>query len=77
MIKIAVRILACGFFVQPLLVAIVIIPVFKGKPHAIFYAIIGTTGIVCITVGIAVWKYCPKLFLGIFNKQKEVIKKII
>ena len=76
MIKIAVRILACGFFVQPVLVAIVIVPVFKGKPLAILYAILGTIGIVCIAIGIAVWKYCPKFFLGIFKRQKEVIEKI-
>ena len=76
MTKIAVRVLACGFFVQPVLVAIVIVPVFKGKPPGVLFAILGTTGVVYIAVGIAVWKYCPKFFLGIFKKHKEVIEKI-
>lgn len=68
MIKIAVRVMAFGFFIQPVLVAIVIVPIFKEKPPAVLCTILGVTGVVCIATGIAIWKYAPRFFIGIFRK---------
>ena len=75
MITAGVRILACGFFFQPVLVAIVIVPCIEGKLPAFLYVILGVTALACIAIGVAVWKFAPKFFIGILNRMKASFKK--
>ncbi len=67
-IKIGVRILAMGFFIQPLLIFLIISRIYEGPNPGALYAIVGFSSLLCIAVGIAVWKYAPRFFFDIFQK---------
>ncbi len=73
MIKIGVRMLACGFFIQPVLVALVFIPILKGRSPVALYVILGVGSLLCIVFGIVTWKYGPRFFVRIFKKLVDVI----
>ncbi len=74
LVRIAVRTFACFLFVQPVVVAILLISIVEEQNPALLYAIIAASCLLCISAGIAIWKYAPSLFFRIFLKQKELIE---
>lgn len=75
LITIVVRVFACAFFIQPIIVVLVLLPAVKTKPSGILWLLFGLAALLCITVGVVIWRYAPKFFYSIFSKQIDILKE--
>lgn len=73
-ITILVKIVACLFMLQPVIVTIMVAPQIKGEVSMLLYVILGLLGLLCIVIGAGVWKRGPQFFIGILNKQRDIFK---
>ena len=71
-ITIIIRFIALAFILQPIVVVAVLFEGLKQNPSVPLFIsiVIGVSFLASVGVGVAVWRYAPEFFIGIFKRLR-------